>query len=47
MIKQFWRKILKKDKMILKKTDNELVRYVKQTTIIEERKRFDELMRRE
>lgn len=47
MINNFLRKVLKKDKLIVKKTDNELVRYIKQTTIIEERKRYEELMKQE
>ena len=33
--------------MIVKKTDNELVRYIKQTNIISERKRYEELMMQE
>ena len=47
MIKKFFRKLLKKDKMIVRKTDNELIRYIKQTNIIEERKRYEELMKLE
>lgn len=47
MLKKIIRKVLKKDKLIVKKTDNELVRYIKQTNIMEERKRFEELMRQE
>lgn len=47
MLKKALRKLLKKDKLIVKKTDNELVRYIKQTNIIEERKRFEELMKQE
>jgi hypothetical protein len=47
MIKKFLKKALKIDKMIVKKSDNELVRYIKQSTIIEERRRFEELMRKE
>jgi hypothetical protein len=31
----------------VKKTDNELVRYVKQTNIIKERQRYEELMKQE
>jgi len=45
MIKRFLKKVLKKDKMVIKKTDNELVRYIKQTSMIEERKRYEELMK--
>ena len=44
MIKNFWRKILKKDMLVVRKTDDEVIRYVKQTSIISERKRFEELM---
>ena len=47
MIKRFLKKVLKKDKMVIKKTDNELVRYIKQTSMIEERKRYEELMKQE
>ncbi len=47
MLKTFLKKVLKKDKLIVRKTDNELVRYLKQTTIIEERKRYEELMKQE
>ena len=47
MIKRFIKKVLKKDKMVIKKTDNELVRYIKQTSMIEERKRYEELMKLE
>ena len=36
-MKNFLRKALKKDKLIIKKTDDEIIRYVKQTRIIEER----------
>jgi len=47
MLKRFLKKALKKDKMVIKKTDNEIVRYIKQTNMIEERKRFEELMKQE
>jgi len=47
MIKNLWRKVLKKDKLILRKTDNELIRYIKQTNIISERKRYEDLMKEE
>ena len=45
MIKNLWRKVLKKDKLVLRKTDNELIRYIKQTNIISERKRYEDLMK--
>ena len=45
MLKRFLKKVLKKDKIIIKKTDNEIVRYIKQTNMIEERKRYEELMK--
>lgn len=32
---------------MVKKTDNELVRYIKQTNIIKERHRYEELMKQE
>ena len=41
------RKVFKKDKLVVKKTDNELVRYIKQTNIIKERVRYEELMKQE
>ena len=41
------RRVLKKDKLIVKKTDNEIVRYIKQTHIIKERQRYEELMKNE
>ena len=47
MLKNFLKKALKKDKLIVKKTDNEIMRYIKQTNIIEERKRYEELMKLE
>lgn len=47
MIKNLWRKVLKKDKLVLRKTDNELIRYIKQTNIISERKRYEDLMKEE
>jgi hypothetical protein len=47
MLKRFLKKVLKKDKIIIKKTDNEIVRYIKQTNMIEERKRYEELMKLE
>ena len=47
MIKNFLRKALKKDSLIVRKTDNEITRFLKQTKIIEERKRYEELMQKE
>ena len=47
MLKKVLKKLLKKDKLIVRKSDNEIMRYIKQTNIIEERKRFEELMRQE
>lgn len=41
------RKAFKKDKLIVKKTDDEIVRYIKQNTIIQERKRYEDLMQKE
>lgn len=46
-MRNFLRKALKKDKLIVKKTDDEIVRYIKQTKIIEERKRFEDLLKEE
>jgi hypothetical protein len=39
--------MLKKDKLIIRKTDDELVRYIKQNTLISERKRYEDLMKDE
>ena len=47
MLKRFLKKALKKDKLVVRKTDNEIVRYIKQTSMIEERKRYEELMKLE
>lgn len=47
MFDNFLRKAFKLDKMVIKKTDSELVRYMKQTTMIEERKRYEDLMKKE
>lgn len=47
MLRRFVRKVFKKDKLIVKKTDDELMRYIKQTNIQEERKRFEELMKQD
>jgi hypothetical protein len=44
---KFFRKMLKKDKLVVKKTDNELVRYIKQTSLVEERKRYEDLIKKE
>ena len=44
-MKNFLRKALKKDKLIVKKTDDEIIRYVKQTKIIEERERYEKLLK--
>jgi hypothetical protein len=46
-MRRFLVKALKRDKLIVKKTDDELVRYIKQTKIIEKRNKFEELMKQE
>jgi len=47
MLRRFLRKALKKDSVMLRKTDDEVIRYMKQTAMIEERKRYEELMEKE
>ena len=47
MWRQFLRKAFKKDKLIVRKTDDEMMRHLKQTTIIKERKRYEDLMHKE
>lgn len=43
-MRNFIRKALKKDKIIMKKTDDEVVRYIKQTRKIEQHNKYEEMM---
>lgn len=46
-MRKFLLKAFKRDQVIVKKSDDELMRYIKQTNIMKNRKKFEELMRKE
>lgn len=46
-MRNFLRKALKKDKILVKKTDSEIMRYIKQTRKIEQHNKYEEMMQLE